>query len=158
MRFCCWKNPSARDTEAGLTFQLPPNLSLHKPITTMLFTEVAFTCYPVADLSASRAFYEGVLQLVPTMVTPMGDDGGWVEYELGPHTLAIGKAPGWLPSADGPTCGLEAVDFDATIAALKAADVKFKMEPFETPVCHMAMAFDPSGNIIIIHKRKPGHH
>ena len=47
---------------------------------------------------------------------------------------------------------------DATIATLKAAGVQFKMEPFETPVCHMAMVFDPSGNIIIIHKRKPGHH
>ena len=67
----------------------------------MIFTEVAFTCYPATDLTASRAFYENVLGLTPTMVTPMGDDGGWVEYELGPHTLAIGKAPGWLPSADG---------------------------------------------------------
>lgn len=124
----------------------------------MFFTEVAFTCYPVTDLPAARAFYEGLLQLVPTMVTPMGEDGGWVEYELGPHTLAIGKAPGWLPSADGPSCGLEAVDFDATIASLKAAGVTFKMEPFETPVCHMAMVYDPAGNILIIHKRKPGHH
>lgn len=123
----------------------------------MLFTEVAFTCYPVADLPASSAFYEGVLQLVPAAVTPMEGGGGWVEYELGAHTLAIGAAPGWLPSADGPSCGLEAVDFDATIAALKGAGAKFKMEPFETPVCHMAMVFDPAGNIVIVHKRKPGH-
>ena len=123
----------------------------------MLFTEVAFTCYPVTDLAASRAFYEGVLQLVPASVTPMGD-GGWVEYELGPHTLAIGQAPDWSPSPDGPSCALEAVDFDATITSLKAAGVTFKMEPFETPVCHMAMVFDPAGNLIIIHKRKPGHH
>ena len=85
----------------------------------MIFTEVAFTCYPVTDLSASRAFYEDLLRLVPSMVTPMGEDGGWVEYEIGPHTLAIGKAPGWLPSADGPSCGLEAIDFEATIASLK---------------------------------------
>jgi predicted enzyme related to lactoylglutathione lyase len=49
------------------------------------------------------------------------------------------------------------VDFDATIAALKGAGAKFKMEPFETPVCHMAMVFDPAGNIVIVHKRKPGH-
>jgi catechol 2,3-dioxygenase-like lactoylglutathione lyase family enzyme len=122
----------------------------------MLFTEVSFTCYPVTDLPASRAFYEGVLQLVPATVTPMEGGGGWVEYELGPHTLAIGSAPGWMPSADGPSCGLEAVAFDATIAALKAANVKFKMEPFETPVCHMAMVFDPAGNIIIIHSHPIG--
>jgi predicted enzyme related to lactoylglutathione lyase len=124
----------------------------------MLFTEVAFTCYPVTDLPASRAFYEGVLQLVPATATPMPDGGGWVEYELGAHTLAIGAASGWLPSPDGPSCGLEAVDFDATIASLKAAGAPFKMEPFETPVCHMAMVLDPAGNVIIIHKRKPGHH
>ena len=124
----------------------------------MKFTEVAFTCYPAIDLKASRAFYEGVLGLTPTMETPLGDgDGGWVEYDLGPHTFSIGKAPGWLPSADGPSCGLETEDFDTTIAALKAAGVPFKMEPFETPVCHMAMVFDPAGNILIIHKRKPGH-
>ena len=123
----------------------------------MIFTEVAFTCYPATDFTASRAFYEDILGLVPTMVTPMGDDGGWVEYELGPHTLAVGKAPGWLPSADGPSCGLEAVDFDIIISTLRAAEVPFKMEPFETPVCHMAMVLDPAGNVVIIHKRKPEH-
>ena len=32
------------------------------------------------------------------------------------------------------------------------------MEPFETPVCHMGLVPDPAGNMIIIHKRKPGHH
>lgn len=26
----------------------------------MLFTEIAFTCYPAIDLTASRAFYEGI--------------------------------------------------------------------------------------------------
>jgi predicted enzyme related to lactoylglutathione lyase len=124
----------------------------------MKFTEVAFTCYPATDLAASRAFYEEVLNLVPTMVHPMGEDGGWVEYELGPHTFSIGKSPGWLASPDGPSCGLETEDFEETIASLKAAGVNFKMEPFETPVCHMAMVFDPAGNILIIHKRKPDHH
>lgn len=124
----------------------------------MKFSEVSFTCYPVTDLAESRLFYEGILGLTPAMNVDCNDDhGGWVEYELGPHTLAIGSAPGWEPSADGPSCGLEADDFDATIASLKEAEVSFKMEPFETPVCHMAMIFDPSGNVLIIHKRKPGH-
>ncbi len=124
----------------------------------MIFTEVAFTCYPATDLAASRAFYEGVLGLTPSMVTPLGETGGWVEYQLGPHTFSIGMAPGWLPSADGPSCGLETDDFEATIAALKSAGVRFKMEPLETPVCHMAMVLDPAGNVLIIHKRKPRHH
>ena len=123
----------------------------------MSFTEIAFTCYPATDLNASRAFYEGILGLKPTLVTPMGDDGGWVEYELGAHTFSIGKAPGWLPSPQGPSCGLETDNFDATVQSLRTAGVVFKMEPFETPVCHMAMVLDPAGNVLIIHKRKPGH-
>ena len=45
-------------------------------------------------------------------------------------------------------------DFDAAIATLKQNNVKFRMEPMETPVCHMAMVFDPDGNTLCIHKRK----
>jgi catechol 2,3-dioxygenase-like lactoylglutathione lyase family enzyme len=123
----------------------------------MTFTEIAFTCYPAIDLAASRAFYEGVLGLTPVMDHAIGEDGGWVEYELGAHTLSIGKAPGMMPSADGPSCGLETVDFEETIAALKAAGVTFRMEPFETPVCHMSLVLDPAGNTLVIHKRKPSH-
>lgn len=123
----------------------------------MNFTEVSFTCYPATDLAASRAFYEGILGLTPTMNHPTEDGGGWIEYELGAHTFSIGKMEGFLPSANGPSAGLEAVDFDAMIEKLKQAGVKFQMEPFDTPVCRMAMVFDPAGNILIIHKRKPGH-
>lgn len=121
------------------------------------FTEIAFTCYPSTDLAASRAFYEGPLGLEPSEIIPLGDDGGWVEYEVGNQTLCIGKAPGMLPSPDGPSCALEAVDFDAMISTLRAAGAQFRMEAFETPVCHMAMVLDPAGNVVIIHKRKPGH-
>lgn len=124
----------------------------------MQFTEIAFTCYPATDLDASRAFYEKTLGLTPSMISSHGEDGGWVEYEIGQHILSIGKAPGMLPSPNGPSCGLEAVDFDATVASLRAAGVPFQMEPFETPVCRMAMVLDPAGNVLIIHQRKPGHH
>ncbi len=123
----------------------------------MPFTEVAFTCYPVTDLAAARAFYEGVLNLKVGMVTDMGEQGTWIEYELGAHTFGIGKSPGWNPSADGPNCALETDDFDGTIAALKTAGASFRMDPFETPVCRMAMVLDPAGNTLIIHQRKPGH-
>ncbi len=123
----------------------------------MKFTEIAFTVYPAADLSESRTFYEGILGLKPTMVSSHGEEGGWVEYEIGAHVLSVGKAPGMNPSADGPSCGLECENFDNTIAVLKEAGVTFSMEPFETPVCRMAMILDPAGNTLIIHKRKPGH-
>ncbi len=123
----------------------------------MKFTEIAFTCYPATDLAESRAFYEDILGLIPGMVSKHGEDGGWVEYEIGAHVLSIGKAPGMNPSANGPSCGLECENFQETIAVLKESGVTFSMEPFDTPVCQMAMVLDPAGNMLIIHKRKPGH-
>lgn len=124
----------------------------------MQFTEIAFSCYAVSDIARARKFYEGVLGLKVTMESDMGDVGHWVEYDIGSGTLAIGRTPGWKPSADGCSVALEVVDLDEAIAELKAAQVPFRMEPIETPVCHMAIVLDPDGNPLIIHKRKPGHH
>jgi predicted enzyme related to lactoylglutathione lyase len=118
-------------------------------------TEIAFTCYPVTDMARARKFYEGVLGLKPTM--QFGEPGGmqWTEYDIGAGTLSLGAgAPDWHPRSDGCSVGLEVADFDTAIADLKAAGVKFKMEPFPTPVCHMAMISDPDGNTICIHQRK----
>ena len=123
----------------------------------MKFTEIAFTVYPATDLAASRAFYEEVLGLTAADVFTEGECEGWVEYQIGAHVLAIAKMDGMNPSADGPSCGLECENFDETIASLKEAGVTFSMEPFETPVCRMAMVLDPAGNTLIIHKRNPGH-
>jgi predicted enzyme related to lactoylglutathione lyase len=116
-------------------------------------TEVAFCCYAVTDMARARAFYEGVLGLKPTTVTDL-PDGHWVEYEFGPYALSIGSAPGWKPSPDGCMAALEVEDFDAAIAHLRTQGLKFRAEPFATPVCRMAMIFDPDGNTVCIHKRK----
>jgi len=140
-------------------------------------TEIAFSCYPVMDMARARKFYEGVLGLTPTMT--VGEPGGmqWTEYDIASGTLSLGcGAPDWKSRADGCSVGLEVEnfdlaiahlkstatgcsvgleveDFDAAIAHLKANGVKFKMEPFPTPVCHMSMISDPDGNTICIHKR-----
>lgn len=116
--------------------------------------EIAFTCYPVTDMARARKFYEGVLNLKPTAL--FGEPGGmqWTEYDIGPGTLALGAgAPNWHPRSDGCSVALEMEDFDAAIAHLKAHNVKFKMEPFPTPVCKMAFISDPDGNTLCIHKR-----
>ena len=84
------------------------------------------------------------------------DHAKWTEYEFGPYAVAIGSAAGWKPSPDGCSAALEVEDFDAAISHLKEKDVKFRMEPMPTPVCRMAMIFDPDGNSICIHKRNPG--
>lgn len=124
----------------------------------MTINEIAFSTYPVTDMARARSFYEGVLGLKATMDHDMGDSGHWVEYDIGPGTLGLGRYPGWQPTADGCTVGLEVDDFDAAVAKLKAADVPIKMGPFETPVCHMVIVLDPEGNSVTIHKRKAGHH
>ena len=120
----------------------------------MKVTEIAFTGYPVTDLKRSRQFYEVVLSLKPSHV--FGDDSkAWVEYDIGPGTLAITNgAPDWKPSAGGGAVALEVEDFEAATKQLKASGVVFRLEPMETPVCHMAVVADPDGNSITIHKRK----
>ncbi len=119
----------------------------------MKIDEIAFSCYAVNDMAESRQFYEGVLGLKPSHIAEKAE-GSWVEYEIGPHTLSLGCADGWKPSPDGCSVGLEVADFDEAIAELRRHGVKFRIEPFPTPVCQMAMIFDPSGNSICIHKRK----
>lgn len=116
-------------------------------------TEVAFSCYPVTDMARARAFYEGPLGLRPATVLDL-PDGQWVEYELGPHTLALARMEGWKPGPDGGLVALEVRDFAAAVAALKSAGARFRVEPFETPVCRMAMVYDPEGNTLCIHQRK----
>ena len=119
-------------------------------------TEIAFSCYAVMDMPRARKFYEGALGLKPTKVTE-SPGGQWTEYEIGPHTLAVGCAPGMFkPSPDGCSVALEVEDFDAAIAHLRANAARFRMEPIASPVCRMAMVFDPDGNTICIHKRKTG--
>jgi predicted enzyme related to lactoylglutathione lyase len=123
----------------------------------MKVVEIAFSCYPVANMPRARAFYEGVLGLTATMDAQF-EGAHWVEYDIGAETLAIGVTPGMSPSQDGCSVSLEVEDFDKAISELQAAAVPFKFGPLETPVCHMAWVRDPDGNLVGIHKRKPGHH
>lgn len=122
----------------------------------MKVIEIAFTGYPVTDLKRARQFYEGALGL--TVSTIFGDENtAWVEYDIGPGTLAIGNiAPEWTPSPGGGSVGLEVDDFDGAVKRLKQQGVRFAVETMESPVCRMAVIADPDGNLLTIHKRKTG--
>lgn len=122
----------------------------------MKVVEIAFTCYPVTDLKRARQFYEGILGLKEARF--FGDaNKGFVEYDIGQSTLAIGNgAPDWKPSAGGGSVALEVDDFDAAITRLKASGCAFCLEPMETPVCHMTIVSDPDGNSVMIHQKKAG--
>jgi predicted enzyme related to lactoylglutathione lyase len=121
----------------------------------MKVIEIAFSCYPVTDLKRAKQFYENTLGLKQTTI--WGDDNqAWIEYDIGPSTLAITNYPSeWKPSPDGGGVALEVENFDTAIAELKKAGAKFRVEPTESPVCHMAVVFDPDSNSVCIHKRKP---
>jgi len=120
-------------------------------------TAIAFTGYPVTNVARARAFYEGLLGLQPTLVYGEADGAAWIEYDIGPGTLAIASmgADKWKPSSDGPGVALEVADFDATVADLRAHGVKFTVEPLDFPPCRMAAVLDPDGNQITFHHRKP---
>ncbi|HTX64557.1 MAG TPA: VOC family protein [Opitutaceae bacterium] len=116
--------------------------------------EVAFTGYPVTDMPRARGFYEDVLQLKPANVWE-NEGRHWIEYELGPATLAISNMwPTWRPSSDGPCIAFEVADFDVAMAELRRRGVKFALEPIDSGSCQLAIVADPDGNAVAIHRRK----
>ena len=115
--------------------------------------EFAFVGYSSTDMSRSRAFYEGALNLTPATVFEH-EGKSWIEYEVGPHTVAITDMNAeWKPNLGGGGVALEVEDFDGAIASLKAKGVSFYEEPFASPICRMALIADPDGTTICIHKR-----
>ncbi|AHF90050.1 putative dioxygenase of extradiol dioxygenase family [Opitutaceae bacterium TAV1] len=119
--------------------------------------EYAFTVNPITDVARARKFYEEILGLKTGSIWEDAQFS-WIEYDLGAHTLAITKSdPDWKPGS-GPAIALEVEDYPAAIAHLRAHNVKFIIEPTESPVCRMAVVADPDGNGIIIHKRNAHTH
>ena len=118
-----------------------------------MLQKIAFTMYPVKDMSQARAFYEDTLGL------GQGSGGAsspWVEFDQpGGGCLAITTVTPNEPSASaGGTIAFEVDDLPATVAEFKAKGVTIAMEGIESPVCRMAVIKDPDGNAIILHKLK----
>jgi len=108
-------------------------------------------------MNRARKFYEGTLGLVKAVHTEK-EGFTWVEYNVGNSTLGLGSGmPDWKASEGGGCVAFEVENFDDAVTTLKKAGSKFKLDPFETPVCHMAVVLDPDGNSVMIHKCKPGH-
>jgi predicted enzyme related to lactoylglutathione lyase len=115
-----------------------------------LFKEIAFVLYPVSDVKAARLFYEGVLGLT---VTANWQDQ-WVEYDIGPGTLAIASMDEKSkPGVHGPLVGLEVANLDATLDLLRSKGVVVE-PPFDTPVCRGCFIEDPDKNRLMLHARK----
>lgn len=122
----------------------------------MKIIDIAYTVYAVTALDRARDFYENTLGLRATQ-TFVKDNQGFIEYDIGPGTLAIGcGAPMFQPSSKGGVAALEVENFDDAVRRLRERNVTFLMEPHETPVCRMVAISDPDGNTLMIHKRKKG--
>jgi predicted enzyme related to lactoylglutathione lyase len=118
----------------------------------MKVSQIGFVAIPVTDVARARKFYEGVLGLKQSAEFL---EGRWIEYGIGTGTLAIANVNmDWKPSDQGTSTALEMENFDAAIEELRRAKVPFAADPFESPVCHMAVVQDPDGNKLIIHKLK----
>lgn len=115
--------------------------------------EIAFVVYPVTDLKRARLFYEKNLGLKLGHIFE-NTSGAWIEYELGSGTLAISNFPQESKPAGGACAGVEVEDFESAVDQLKSAGIHFRKEPFETPVCRMAVIADPDGNALILHQSK----
>jgi predicted enzyme related to lactoylglutathione lyase len=117
----------------------------------MKIIEIEFTGTPVTDIKRSRAFYEGVLELKPTMES-LG--GQLVEYAIGNGIFTIGcLGEAFKSSPDGTFVAFEVDNLDTAITQLESQGVKFAMKATALPTSRFAMIFDPDGNKIMIHKR-----
>lgn len=115
------------------------------------YKEIAFVAYAVTNMAKARKFYEGVLGLKPSRVLSKN----FVEYDIGPGTIALGCAPDqWKPSRDGTTATLEVADFDAAVTHLQKKKIPFAVGPIDLPTCRMVAVRDPDGNKIALHLRK----
>lgn len=118
--------------------------------------EIAFVSYSITNVSRARNFYEGILGLKPGSV--FGDDTtemAFIEYEMGPHTLTIGKgATNFVPGKEGGVVALEVENFEEAVKVLKENNVVFIGEAMDFPSCQMVTIEDPDGNRVMIHRRK----
>lgn len=117
-----------------------------------MIRKVAFTLYPVKDMAAARAFYEGALGLSSSA----GETSPWVEYDLpGGGCFAITTVmPNHQPGASaGGVIAFEVEDIDTLVAALGEQGVRLgSPEMIKGPHCRMMPIFDPDGNSMILHQ------
>jgi predicted enzyme related to lactoylglutathione lyase len=115
-----------------------------------VITKVAFTMYPVRDMTRARAFYETTLGLVVSKPHEI-----WTEYDLpGGGCLALFATTDLTPSSSSGGIALEVDDLDALNARLDGEGVQFKAKLIHSPVCRMTVILDSEGNSIVLHELK----
>lgn len=120
-----------------------------------MIKKVAFTMYPVKDLTRARNFYENTLGIKVGNIYEH-KDGSWVEYDLpqGGCFALTNLAKDISPSAtSGASIAFEVEDLDAMLKELKEQNITVAMDKLVTPgVCSMAVILDTEGNGITLHQ------
>ena len=120
-----------------------------------MIKKVAFTMYPVKDLTRARDFYENTLGIKVGNIYEH-KDGSWVEYDLpeGGCFALTNLAKDISPSAtSGGSIAFEVEDRDAMLKELKKQNITVAMDKLVTPgVCSMAVILDTEGNGITLHQ------
>ncbi|MBM3216258.1 VOC family protein [Candidatus Poribacteria bacterium] len=112
---------------------------------------IDFICYDVTDMERALAFYRDTLGF--EVAFTYGDS--WVELATEPITVALIGPPHSRPAKDstGPTMAVAVDDVAKWVEELRAKGVTVIFGPENTPVCDVAMVFDPDGNRLMIHHR-----
>lgn len=112
-----------------------------------MLKKIAFTAYPVKDMTRARAFYEGELGL--KLSTKPHDV--WIEYDPpgGCFALTTTLQPA---SNGGAIIAFEVENVDQLTETLRSHGVTIRAEPFSSPVCRMAVVADPEGNSVLLHQ------
>lgn len=120
-----------------------------------MIKKVAFTMYPVKDLTRARNFYENTLGIKVGNIYEH-KDGSWVEYDLpqGGCFALTNLAKDISPSAtSGGSIAFEVEDLDAMLKELKEQNITVAMDKLVTPgFCSMAVILDTEGNGITLHQ------
>lgn len=118
-----------------------------------MLKKIAFTMYPIIDVSRAREFYEQKLGLAVGAHGNQGDKW-WIEYDLpGGGCLALTNFTDEQPSTNsGGTVAFEVEDLDKLMAGLKGQNVAFRSDVIHGPNCRMAVCVDSEGNSILLHQ------
>lgn len=117
-----------------------------------MIKKFAFTVYPVKDMQRAQNFYEEIMGL---KLSKSSAGGKWLEYDLpGSGCFAITTMmQGIEPSINaGGSIAFEVDNIDSMVERLKEHGVEFKMEPFCSPVCKIAVIIDSEGNALMLHQ------
>ncbi len=119
----------------------------------MAIKGIAFVNYGVSNVAKSNEWYTKTLGLKETAhyTSPEGES---YEYDIGPHTLTIGKWGEFEAPKGGAMAALEVDNFDAFLKDLTKKKVTVAMPTLDTGVCKMAIILDPDKNQIMIHQKK----